>query len=42
MFRTTLEREYELAACALGFTDEELAGIVANGFRYAFAAATQG
>jgi adenosine deaminase len=38
MFHTTLDREYELAAREFGFTDEELAGIVANGFKYAFAA----
>jgi aminodeoxyfutalosine deaminase len=37
MFHTTLTREYDLAAREFGFTDEELRGIVANGFRYAFA-----
>ncbi len=36
MFHTTLEREYDIAAREFGFTDEELCGIVENGFRYAF------
>jgi adenosine deaminase/aminodeoxyfutalosine deaminase len=36
MFHTNLEREYDLAAREFRFTDEELCGIVENGFRYAF------
>jgi aminodeoxyfutalosine deaminase len=36
IFRTTLAREFELAA-RLGFSDDELRGIAENGFRYAFA-----
>lgn len=37
MFHTTLELEYEFAAREFGFSDEELCGVVANGFQYAFA-----
>lgn len=36
LFRTTLHHEFEIAAETFGFTDDELAGIVSNGFRYAF------
>ena len=37
MFRTTLTREYELAARQFGFGAEEMRGIAANAFRHAFA-----
>jgi adenosine deaminase len=36
MFETTLEREYEIAATAFGFTEQELSGVAANGFEFAF------
>jgi adenosine deaminase/aminodeoxyfutalosine deaminase len=36
MFRCTLTNEYRLAAREFGFTEGELRGIAANGFRYAF------
>ena len=36
MFHCSLAGEYRLAARRFGFTDEELRGIAANGFRYAF------
>jgi adenosine deaminase/aminodeoxyfutalosine deaminase len=42
MFGTTLEREYEIAATAFGFTQEELRGIAANGFEFAFDAEARG
>lgn len=37
LFNTTLERELDIAQAESGFSDAELAEIVANGFRYAFA-----
>jgi adenosine deaminase/aminodeoxyfutalosine deaminase len=39
MFGCSLTDEYRLAARAFGFSEEELLGIVENGFRYGFAAA---
>ncbi|MBI3208005.1 MAG: adenosine deaminase [Candidatus Solibacter usitatus] len=37
MFGVTLIGEYELAARAFGFSEVEMRGLAANGFRYAFA-----
>jgi adenosine deaminase len=36
MFRTTLTREFGIAAGTFGFSDAELERVAANGFRYAF------
>lgn len=38
IFNTTLDAEFELAARTFGFSEDELRGIVENGFRHAFAA----
>ena len=37
LFRCTLESEYALARTRFGFSEEELAAIAENGFKYAFA-----
>jgi adenosine deaminase/aminodeoxyfutalosine deaminase len=36
MFRTTIQREFEIAANQFGFSQDELERLAANGFRYAF------
>ena len=38
MFHTTLNREYQIAQQALGFSDEELGGLARNSFRASFLA----
>jgi adenosine deaminase len=42
MFRTTLSREYAIAAERFGFSEAELRGIAENGFRYALTSASAG
>jgi adenosine deaminase/aminodeoxyfutalosine deaminase len=42
MFRTTLVREYEIAAREFGFRKEELRIVSENGFRYSFGGAAGG
>lgn len=41
LFECTLESEYDLAACAFGFTSAELNAIAANSLKYAFAPAAK-
>jgi aminodeoxyfutalosine deaminase len=36
LFRTTLDHEFEVAATQFGFSEQELVGIIQNGFTYAF------
>lgn len=40
LFRTTLSKEYELAATSFGFSEHQLREIAQNAFRFAFAAQT--
>lgn len=42
LFRTTLSKEYELAAASLGFSEHQLREIARNAFRFAFAAPSDG